>query len=86
MITLGKIETTILVLILALVSSCRTTQIAIVNENIPQYVVLKLDDLNPSQGEVHVGWVKAFEYLNKQEVFATIGLIGKSLEDPNQTT
>lgn len=47
------------------------------------FVILKLDDLRQEQELVHYGWIQVMEFLDKEEVVGTIGLIGESLEEEN---
>ena len=46
----------------------------------PPYVILKLDDLWFEDGLVHKGWIQVVDFLNKEKVKGTIGIIGSSLE------
>jgi peptidoglycan/xylan/chitin deacetylase (PgdA/CDA1 family) len=82
------VPTALCLMLLSLIAGCTTnpadSNTPPINKS-PQYVILKLDDLNPENGRVHAGWLKTFEYLNEQQVIATIGLIGESLENDNQS-
>lgn len=49
------------------------------------YVILKLDDLWCEQELVHVGWEQVVDFLNKEDVKGTIGIVGNSLEENNQS-
>lgn len=48
------------------------------------HVILKLDDLWCEQELVHIGWEKVVDFLNKEGVKGTIGIVGNSLEEDNQ--
>lgn len=48
-----------------------------------QYVILKLDDLWFEEGLVHTGWIQVVDFLNKENIRGTIGIIGSSLETDN---
>ena len=43
-------------------------------------VILKLDDLWYKNGQVHEGWQEVMDFLNKEKVVGTIGIVGESLE------
>ncbi len=48
--------------------------------NSKPFVVLKLDDLWQEDGLVHAGWQQVVDFLNKEKVTGTIGLVCESLE------
>ena len=48
-----------------------------------QYVILKLDDLWFENEPVHDGWTQVINFLNKENVIGTIGIVGNSLEIGN---
>ena len=52
-----------------------------VAESTPPQVILKLDDLWYEDGLVHPGWVQVIDFLQKQEVVGTVGVVCNSLEE-----
>lgn len=70
-------------LILLLLSSCSSQQFFQGDTDKP-FVVLKLDDLWYEKDLVHPGWQQVIEFLNKEKVRGTIGLICDSLEDGDE--
>lgn len=71
-------------LILLLLSSCGGQRFIQGDADKP-YVVLKLDDLWYEKGLVHPGWQQVIDFLNKEKVQGTIGLICDSLEEGDET-
>lgn len=57
--------------------NCNTKKLV----NTKPQVILKLDDLWYEDGLVHGGWIEVMDYLNRQKVKGTIGLVGDSLEE-----
>ena len=53
------------------------------DSNTAPFVILKLDDLRYEQGLVHSGWIQVMNFLDKEGVIGTVGLIGESLEEEN---
>lgn len=53
------------------------------DSNAAPFVILKLDDLRQEDGLVHTGWVQVMEFLDKEQLVGTVGLIGESLEEDN---
>ncbi|HKK73482.1 MAG TPA: DUF2334 domain-containing protein [Saprospiraceae bacterium] len=49
------------------------------------HVILKLDDLWFEKGLVHPGWQQVVDFLNKEGVQGTIGLVCNSLEEGDET-
>ncbi|MEL7117916.1 MAG: DUF2334 domain-containing protein [Bacteroidota bacterium] len=70
-------------LILLLLSSCSSSKFFKGDADQP-FVVLKLDDLWYEKGLVHPGWLQVVDFLNKEKVRGTIGLICDSLEEGNE--
>ncbi len=72
---------------LLMMSACATSQALDLSEKktarAPQMVILKLDDIFDDNG-AHPGWTRTFDYLNKEGITGTIGLVGQSLEHDNE--
>lgn len=49
------------------------------------FIILKLDDLWCEDDLVHPGWSQVVEFLNKENIQGTIGIIGSSLETDNES-
>ncbi|MEO0472143.1 MAG: DUF2334 domain-containing protein [Bacteroidota bacterium] len=60
--------------------SCQSAKVADTVSTTPN-IILKLDDLWFEDGLVHPGWVQVFDFLNRENVTATIGLVCNSLEE-----
>jgi peptidoglycan/xylan/chitin deacetylase (PgdA/CDA1 family) len=75
----GK-ATTLIVLIFISLTACKSSQNLAASSDKP-LIVLKLDDLWNEHGLVHPGWQQVIDYLNREKVTGTIGLICDSLEE-----
>ena len=71
------------ILLALLLLSCSGTKKSAQSTEAPQ-VILKLDDLKYEKGLVHPGWQQVVDFLNKEKITGTIGLIGNSLETEDE--
>ncbi|MEO0340288.1 MAG: DUF2334 domain-containing protein, partial [Bacteroidota bacterium] len=69
--------------ILLCFSSCSSQRFFQGAEDKP-FVILKLDDLWYEKDLVHPGWQQVIDFLNKEKIQGTIGLICDSLEDGDE--
>ncbi len=60
--------------------SCQSQKIGS-EANASPYVILKLDDLWNEDEVVHPGWVQVVDFLRKEKVVGSIGIVGESLEN-----
>ena len=60
--------------------SCHTQKIGSETDSGP-YVILKLDDLWNEDELVHQGWVQVIDFLRKEKIVGSIGIVGESLEN-----
>lgn len=60
--------------------SCSINRHTIAESPAPQ-VILKLDDLWYEDGLVHPGWLQVIDFLNRENIVGTIGVVCNSLED-----
>lgn len=62
--------------------ACQTQRILQDDASGP-FVILKLDDLWYEDGLVHPGWLQVMDFLHKEGVVGTIGIVGNSIEKGN---
>ncbi len=71
---------TLIACLLWVCSACDISQKATAIEAARPQIILKLDDLWNENGLVHPGWVQVVDFLKKENVTGTIGLVCESLE------